>query len=47
MWDYGVNSKNSTSYTRQLAIDTAQDTNQDAFETSPNFNIPTDVNLIP
>lgn len=44
MWWYGVKSSNSTTFTRQLALDTAQNTNVQAFQYSPNFNIPTNAN---
>ena len=40
LWAYGVQSQNSSRYTRQRALDIAQITNKTAFKVSPNFNIP-------
>ena len=40
LWAYGVHSKNSTTYTRDRALQIASRTNLVAFEVSPNFNIP-------
>ena len=46
MWAYGVAARNSTSFSRQAALDTAQSANLKAFQFSPNFNIQTDASLI-
>ena len=43
-WAYGVHSTNSSRFMRQRSLDISQYTNQTAFVSSPNFNIPVTAN---